>query len=339
MEALLEVNHQSDEESEVTNQDQFDQITKRLEGISEALNKTNTDIGSVRTELTEIKSTLGWHWKAGAAVTGLFGLFFGYMIQSFIPNQIAAQVPSNLKQDFGSLQQKTADIQIQLNRIESEQLSARTKVASSQPTKPQYQADAISVLEDAQKRSIAIPVSVVAESGKSFVDASGRDEKAWAVALNYISYRTSLNKSPISRATPPAERPHKDGFAVGILIFPKDGETVHPPRPRMYGSTTADKAALFEPIPTQGGHPGSDNAEFAVLDFEGQGTSLDNVRMRNLVIVNAVIHYTGKSIDLENVFFINCKFDIKRNQNTEHFAGSVLQAEATTFKASASTNS
>jgi hypothetical protein len=46
---------------------------------------------------------------------------------------------------------------------------------------------------------------------------------------------------------------------------------------------------------------------------------LDGITWRNVVFINSRVSYNGGAVILENVTFVNCTFDAKRNPNTQKF--------------------
>jgi hypothetical protein len=98
-----------------------------------------------------------------------------------------------------------------LTGIERQLIDIRALVASSQPNRIQNQDAAKTLLAEARQNIIpAVPAITVEQTGKSFIDASISDSKAWSVALDFAAYRSSLNASD------------QPTFARGDALIPED---------------------------------------------------------------------------------------------------------------------
>jgi hypothetical protein len=62
----------------------------------------------------------------------------------------------------------------------------------------------------------------------------------------------------------------------------------------------------------------------AYLTVEGGAPVLDDMHLKNVVIRNAFVVYNGGKLELENVYFINCTFQIAKNDNGKSFLGNLV---------------
>lgn len=84
-----------------------------------------------------------------------------------------------------------------LSGIERQLIDLRALTASSQSSKSQNQDAAKALPAEARQKAIPpIPAPVIEQAGKSFIEASHDDPKAWGVALDFVSYRSSQNQEP-----------------------------------------------------------------------------------------------------------------------------------------------
>ncbi len=60
---------------------------------------------------------------------------------------------------------------------------------------------------------------------------------------------------------------------------------------------------------------------------------MDGYRMRNVIIQNAQIYYSGKAVILDNVYFVNCTFQINLSSNSRSLGENLLASAAISFKA------
>lgn len=64
----------------------------------------------------------------------------------------------------------------------------------------------------------------------------------------------------------------------------------------------------------------------------GVSLLLDGSHLKNIIIKDARVVYHGGPLRLENVYFLNCTFDLQREPSTLNFAKAVLEAgPATNF--------
>lgn len=77
------------------------------------------------------------------------------------------------------------------------------------------------------------------------------------------------------------------------------------------------------------------DAAYFLLELDTRVTLvLDDTRLKNVIIMNSKVKYLGGPAQLENVYFVNCTFEIVRQPTGQLFASAVLSKAATTFSAS-----
>lgn len=54
--------------------------------------------------------------------------------------------------------------------------------------------------------------------------------------------------------------------------------------------------------------------------------------MKNVIFKDTEITYDGGPVDMQNVFFVNCTFNIVKKPNGKNFATSVLASLPSTFQ-------
>ncbi len=70
-----------------------------------------------------------------------------------------------------------------------------------------------------------------------------------------------------------------------------------------------------------------------VVDGEYQNKfRLDGYWLKHVVIRNATLQYRGGPVILEDVYFVNCKFEIARTLPSQLLAESVLENTSISFK-------
>jgi hypothetical protein len=280
----------------------------------------------------EIKSAIagldlsGWR-RAGRAIVS-FGT--PAAIASVIVALIAVAVMS-LVQAFGHLKEETAfrtTTDSRLEKIEASLLVLRLSRAAT-PTDPRSQAEAAEIITEARSNRL-LPIVAAEQAGRSFVDASLANPNSWNIALEFASYRSSLNANLL--AVPNAQQ------IATTAIDPKlhthyffnvvDGERL--PKATVGGTVPHEAAAtvhkLGQPDPDEGQTNGSQ-----VILLEGGAIALDNMFMRHVVVRNSRVISTGEAIHLDDVTFVNCVFVLTNVPRTRSLALAILSQAAVIF--------
>jgi|ERR1039458_8569166 hypothetical protein len=217
----------------------------------------------------------------------------------------------------------------QLEGFTAQFIGLRALISANQPQNPQNQTAAKLVLAEARQRSFKLPVDVVEQAGGRFVEAAAEapQTQAWSVALDYVSYRSSLN----SEARPPVEfAPLPPGVTLHYNL------AVHPGIVGKLSFSTGlgvpiERAARADVI-GQDGNVGLQLGP-AFLSITGGIISIDLYHFRQVIFNGVEIHYSGKPVILENVLFINCKFVVDNDERGRQFAGQVLATAHVTWQA------
>jgi hypothetical protein len=221
----------------------------------------------------------------------------------------------------------------QLKAIEGNLGVLRTLVSSSQPTKKQNQDAAKDILAKARQKTIpSIPESVVGQAGESFIEASQSDASAWPVALDFVSYRSSLNGSAKPSELQPSELQPK------LVARQKSDFDFHPfadkPKPKLAASNLSlpiEQAARLDSINVDQNKGHTYGPAFLLAI--GGAMTLDRMHFRNVVVENVEVHYSGQPLILEDVIFINCAFVFDNNDPGRKLGEAVLASASVNFRA------
>ncbi len=187
----------------------------------------------------------------------------------------------------------------------------------------------------AQKAKVTIEPQVVTDVGKRAVEIAAKkpqQDSVWQSVLNFIAYRSFLNSGlapGTSDFSPYPNARAKWLFDVPLTYY--KGEAIHVAF-RAGRPVPAERAAVMERIEHHLNADETVGPEFLLID----GTvslSLDGLRLRNVIFRGSKIIYRGGPIEMKNVYFVNCKFEIPRNPNGEGFAVALLEAASTKFSA------
>ncbi len=198
-----------------------------------------------------------------------------------------------------ALDSKLSDLSNQVTKLSLRQ-------SSGNPIDPLSIKDAINVLDTAKSKGIKLPVDVVQEAGIKFVEVAEKNPQVWPVAGQFFSYRSFLNVDFLPALTP-ATGKSKYQSSVTIHLDPQHPEW-HSPFEVLFagGYASSDKAARLESL----SHPQPEPSEFSFFIINGghDVIVLDGELMKNVIIRNADVEYSGGPVVLENVYFVNCTF-------------------------------
>lgn len=252
------------------------------------------------------------HSKVTLWVVGIFGAIFISAIIGACTQLLALN---------GRISKMEANASAAVEGMEELRLSN----ASQTPAAPESIQEVQQVLASARTKQVKLDADSIARAGSRFVDASTSNREAWSVVLQFADYRSSQ----INPGLVPSLRSLRQSSLVSDAVFP-NGFTV-----KAFGYATSETSALIGLLDQA---PIATRVQWIVADprgtqGQGQGYVLDGKHMRNTVIVNSNVGYDGGPTDLENIYFINCKFSLSdRNQAVRSFANAVIAGTPVTFQ-------
>jgi hypothetical protein len=212
-----------------------------------------------------------------------------------------------------------------LTRIEADLIALRVSQSGSNPIDKKSQAEAKEALANAKNSSIKIPPSVIERTGEKFIEATKSDPAAWDTALQFVNYRSFLNASA-----------PQGKFVTNFVSLKTQYNIISPggqPKPTIstFGLVPIDKAAALDVI-GKTRNTGPNGVQYLFLD--GGAIVLDGSQFKHIVLRNVHVVYRGGPAILEDVYFLNCTFEIVQENNGQLFASTVLASSpATNFKA------
>lgn len=192
------------------------------------------------------------------------------------------------------------------------------------------------VAQVARESKSEVAAKDISEIGKRTIAlAVGHSDSstlAWETTTSLLQYRSALN----SLAPPPNlgdEKPISYPRFTTQYSF-KRQLGFEAPLFGTVGTVPRDQAAVMDYI----GH--DLNAKLAVgnalLIGRGGTFQLDNMHMKNVVLINVHVVYEGGPIILENVYFMDCTFEIKRGRNSQAFSARLIEPAPTNYSLPAS---
>jgi hypothetical protein len=271
---------------------------------------------------------------------GILGWVYFYStdyIGLLVDKKIDTKLQSAIEKIDGKLQ-STADkldtLGQRVAKIEGKLDVLKIQSLATQPQKGGNAKKTSEILSTAKKEGTKLDPELVIDAGKQFISAgvSSSNPDIWNAALAFLDYRSFLNSS-LAPATDKFSPVGKDPLPWKFFVNVK-------PRDKFQFTLTtgarvpAERAAVLEAIGSPLNAAEKVGHEFLLIAGPSTTWSLDGLRMKNIIFKDTKIIYEGGQVEMENVYFVNCTFEISRRLNGQKFASSVLaSAPATTFQA------
>ncbi len=163
-------------------------------------------------------------------------------------------------------------------------------------------------------------------------DNSGIAALAWDTTTSFLQYRSALNglTPPDALASAkPLEPNYHTLYSWGLA------PGYERPKVASSGLTVPANQAAAAGLIGEDFNKGRPNGP-AFLVVTGGGVTLDKMHLRNVIFVNVHVVYSGGPVQLQNVSFLNCTFQVAPVTNGRQFAEAVLAGPSTVFSASQS---
>lgn len=191
--------------------------------------------------------------------------------------------------------------------------------------------EAQEMLQAAKSGDIEFSEDAVERVGEHFIQAADRVPEAWTVTKDFLDYRSSLNSGLI---IPPPNPVPNNGYHFSIKVAAEPPAEKGPLfTVRLSGTAPLAQSARLDSLSNPAPPGTGSGAKFLIVDATpGAGLSLDDARMRNVLIRNAIIFYSGKPVVLDNVSFMNCTFQIQKNPAGIKIGSALLAQRSVIFK-------
>jgi hypothetical protein len=284
-----------------------------------------------------------WVVPAGAviAVLAAFLAVLRYVIKSEV-SDIASDV-NTLKSEVSTLQGSANTLHgdtVATNKRIDDLLEKALERAFPTPTASKATVrDSLKqtgeVIQFAKSENIRLNPLLLANYGKQVSSLNydpGVSGEAWKTLSTLLEYRAFLNTA-LAPSLPDVRKLAAGGMSI----------VCGPTSPASYFSTgfsgynSTGHGALFYPLSEDRKTPlpsHVSNVQFIIVDSRDCPITLDDYRLRNVVIRGATIVYNGGPLEMDNVYFINCTFQLKQSKPAQAFANAILNHVPTSFSPS-----
>ncbi len=270
------------------------------------------------------------------ALVGWAYLHFTNYFELIVDQQIDTKLQRSVESIDKKVQltnDKLVDLGQRVAKIEGKLEGVKIQNLSMQPNKRTNAKQASEMLNTAKKEGTKLDPKVITSAGQAFISAGvdSGDPDVWQTGLAFLDYRSFLNSAlapPTDKFTPRDKQHIPWKFTLPITALKPDEVG----RLRTGKAAPADRAAVFDIIGSRQNVDEKIGFEFLLINVPS--IKLDGYRLKNIVFTDTKIIYDGGRVEMENVYFVHCTFEISKRANGKNFASSVLASEpATTFQA------
>jgi hypothetical protein len=188
------------------------------------------------------------------------------------------------------------------------------------------------VVQYASENKTPAPVKEIGDTGKRTIALASANpdsaELAWNTTQALLRYRTVVNglnpPSVVSGAMPIPDYRTKYTFTSDGMPSPEVAST-SPGVPR-------EQAAALDAIGQDLNKDSRVGPGYLIL--QGGNIVFDGMHMKNLVLISVHVIYRGGPLQMENIIFLNCTFQVAQHPNGILLADQIFTKESTSLSAS-----
>jgi len=188
------------------------------------------------------------------------------------------------------------------------------------------------IIQLAQSQNVKLDPELLTRYGRQVAELtmeSNGTDKAWKTLNSLVDYRTTFNgdRLPLPRHD---FIPQPDSPTALFHIREKGGPLFWSWPP---GLVPSDQAFIFQRLNDTRRLSGYGHPLVLVSGIRVE-INIDEFHLRNVIFENVKIEYDGGPLVMENVYFVNCTFELKPTKPSQLFATEVLAKVPSTFSTS-----
>jgi hypothetical protein len=301
------------------------------------------DLDDIKGDLREIKITLGWHWKT-IALSGAGVLFIFYWMFVEAPKSTREQIKGDITQQLAPVNESLARLTATIESLKPDfakrlptLLKENLKTARDNPVLAI--ATAKSLIQTARDLKVAPRrQEIAATAAEVFHESDPRESKvAWETVTGLMNYQSVLNESESDTPATGSGFLQAEGGGNFFMIETAVGSGMPQKINVFWGSelVPSEESFRFERIGMKMKRDAVWHKSLLVRGEYGPintvAVKLDGYYLKNVILRDLRLSYQGGPVRLENVYFVNCTFDIKPGLETEKFALAMLGSNALSF--------
>jgi hypothetical protein len=252
-------------------------------------------------------------------------------LKSDVKNEVTDQLKEPLQDlhkmatDIAEIKGKLEVLDPLIQKLTAQRIDEAAKLNSKELTARLPELKHLAMI--AKKENVTIKPETVENVGRKLVE-TGRND-AWDAALDFLSYKSFLNASLSLSVT--GVQGQEMLYTEYTSLTPTGAA---PPKFSVAGIVPKEQAAEFTLIGKPDLNESRPKGNSLIL-LDGGALTLDGTRLKNVVFRNVYIVYDGGPLIMNDVYFINCTFQMKRNTNEQKLLLTALSpSPAVTFDAS-----
>jgi hypothetical protein len=274
-----------------------------------------------------------------AAIIGLFlaliGITCGALYQSFAHLKEETEFRTRTGDTFSTIDTRLGNIDKSLVEIKASLTRYQLERLADNPADPENATSVEKLVTSAQEQNIRLDAGFIRKVGDRFIRTAKKSDSAWKAFLALLSYHSFVvgieaphSDKSVLKMVP--DKPYE--LSLTVDIGPK-GEPARVPTARFAGAGLAspENSARLEPIGANQ-NQGS-GLQYLIITDEPGTIRLDDMFIKNVIFENMTFSYHGGPIKMENVYFVNCKFNFANDKRSKDLLLAVLRSgPATTFE-------
>jgi hypothetical protein len=235
----------------------------------------------------------------------------------YLPTKVESVVPARRLFLQGAIAVIVLIVMWRIPRSEAKTLEQKLKDAAETPSDTDSVQRAKEAIDKARAGGIEIAQSTLEDVGRKFANASQSNPKALAVALACADYKSFLTPLPVpvGRFTPTTSTRTYRFKPVQGKQLPLISES---------DPVLQKDAAQIRPIINDNLNEGIFGARLVMLT--GGGIYLDGLYVKNAIIRDSYVVYEAGGVELVNVYFVNCKFDMWNDVDAVRLVNIILSS-------------
>ncbi len=178
--------------------------------------------------------------------------------------------------------------------------------------------EAAHVFERARTAGVRLNKTVVRRASQKFIGAIDQQPEAWTAVTQCLNYQSSPISGTVQIAVPTKRVPEPTHYNV------PNANLLAKPTPSIFGTSVAPDIPEIRALDAESLNAGVKIGP-AYLVMDGGWLRLDGLYVKRIIFRNVRITYAGqRPIELDQINFINCTFDIGQTARGRKFAQAVL---------------
>ena len=276
-------------------------------------------MGTPKEEIAELRGRINTLFLFVGAAFVVSWVAIGFLFLQYMPAVIESKI--------APLTERLTKVEVRTG-----ELDAVLETVSSRPTLAKSDLERVGrLLATAQKLGYKPDPQKVSGAGLSVLRSISENRSltrvAWPIVASLLDQRSSAMPEPKPLASGKTGPP--GSWSTGTLPFTVKSLTV------FSWTTNPDEMTTFE-VRGESRNKGVTQGP-SLVSFNGEGGSIDidMHRIKNVIFRNLHVVYRGDGLELNQVYFVDCTFDLSEAPQSRELAKAILESFPVDFKTGA----